>query len=99
MLNNSKEDYQKFVTKNNLPGYDCNLILREKGNKADTLLHHAKKNKVGLIVIGSRGRTDSAALLIGSVAEKLIALNNEIPMLILKKKGENMNFLEALFQV
>jgi nucleotide-binding universal stress UspA family protein len=99
MLHNAKEDYQKFIAKNNLPEYDCNLILREKGNRAVNLIHHAKKDYVGLIVIGSRGRTDSAALLIGSVAEKLITLNNEIPMLILKKKGENMHFLEALFQV
>ena len=49
--------------------------------------------------MGSKGRTASASILLGSVAEKLVQANNEIPMLILKKKGENMGFFEALFKI
>lgn len=99
MRNNALNDYQQFIQKNNFPEYPCELGLRGKGNRAEFLLEAAKKDGADLIMIGSRGRTDSAALLIGSVAEKLIDINNEIPMLVLKKKGENMRFLDALFRV
>ena len=99
MRENAEKDYQQFIRKNNLPEFPHEMALRGKGNRAEFLLEAAKKNEADLIIIGSRGRTDSAALLIGSVAEKLIDINNEIPMLVLKKKGENMRFLDALFRV
>ena len=99
MRNNAQKDYQQFIQKNNLPEFPYELGLRGKGSRAEFLLDAAIKDNTDLIIIGSRGRTDSAALLIGSVAEKLIDINNEIPMLMLKKKGENMRFLDALFRV
>ncbi|MEX2592990.1 MAG: universal stress protein [Anditalea sp.] len=99
MLNNAKEDYQEFIKKNNLPQFDCKFILRKDDNKAESLIDIAAKEGINFIIIGSRGRTDSASMLVGSVAEKLIDINNGIPMLILKKKGETMHFLEALFKV
>ncbi|HLT06984.1 MAG TPA: universal stress protein [Cyclobacteriaceae bacterium] len=99
MRENAQKDYQQFLQKNSLPEYPCKLSLREKGNRAAFILDAAKQEGADLIIFGSRGRTDSAALLIGSVAEKLLDINNEIPMLMLKKKGENMDFLEALFNI
>jgi nucleotide-binding universal stress UspA family protein len=99
MRNNAENNYQQFIQKNNLPQYPFKLGLKSKGNRAEYLLDAAKNDGADLIIIGSRGRTDSAALLMGSVAEKLIDINNEIPMLVLKKKGENMQFLDALFRL
>jgi nucleotide-binding universal stress UspA family protein len=99
MLKNAKDDYQEFIKKNNLPELDCTFILKKEDNKAKTLLEVAAKEGIDFIIIGSRGRTDSASMVIGSVVENLININNEIPMLILKKKGETMKFLEALFRV
>ena len=99
MRENAKKDYQQFVQKNRIPEYPCKLSLKEKGNRAAFILDAAKQEGADLIIFGSRGRTDSAALLIGSVAEKLLDINNEIPMLMLKKKGENMDFLDALFRI
>lgn len=99
MHENAQKNYQQFIQTNKLPEFPYELGLKGKGNRAEFLLDAAKKDTADLIVIGSRGRTDSAALLIGSVAEKLIDINNEIPMLVLKKKGENMHFLDALFRV
>lgn len=99
MLQNSKNDYKNFLKKNQLPQFDCEFILKKEDNKAKYLVEVATKQNFDFIIIGSRGRTESANLLIGSFAEKLIQENNKIPMLILKKKGENMHFLEALFRV
>lgn len=99
MLQNAKNDYEKFLKKNNLPHFDCEFILKKDDNKAKDFMEVANQTRIDFIIIGSRGRTESANLLIGSVAEKLIQQNNKIPMLVLKKKGENMHFLEALFRV
>jgi len=99
MRENARKDFKSFIRKNNLPEFDCQLKAKDKGNTAEFLLQSAKEEDVDLIIIGSRGRTDSAALLIGSVTEKLININNEITMLVIKKKGENMHFFEALFRI
>ncbi len=99
MRENSQKEYARFIRKHHLPEYDCQMVVRSKDNRAETILDAAKGAGIDLIVIGSRGRTNSAAMLVGSFAEKIININNEIPMLVMKKKGENMHFLEALFRV
>lgn len=99
MHENAKKEYESFVNKYNLERYDCQFVLKEDDPAANYILAAAKSSEVDMIIMGSRGRTDTAALLLGSVAEKLIQINNETPMLILKRKGENMTFLEALFKL
>jgi nucleotide-binding universal stress UspA family protein len=99
MEKNAHKEYQTFLAKHNLPHYDCKFILKEDDAAAKYIMAAAKNHQVDMVIMGSRGRTDPAAFLLGSVAEKLIQINNEIPMLILKKKGENMTFLEALLKL
>lgn len=55
----------------------------------------AKRRKADLIVIGAKGRSLAALVMLGSVTEKLIE-TTRIPILAVKKKGEGMGFLEAL---
>lgn len=99
MEKNARKEYETFLAKHKLPNYDCQFILKEDDPAANYILAAAKSHQVDMIVMGSRGRTGSAAFLLGSVAEKLIQINNQTPMLILKKKGENMSFLEALLKL
>ncbi|MEX2567237.1 MAG: universal stress protein [Cyclobacteriaceae bacterium] len=99
MLENAKKVYEKFIEENKLPALDCTFILKQKKDEVENILMYSMDHKIDLIIIGSRGRTQSAAILLGSVAEKMVDSNNEIPMLVLKKKGESMGFLEALFKI
>lgn len=99
MLQNAQKEYQQFIQKTKLPHYPCDFVLKDHQTNAEHILSSAQQQEADLIVMGSRGRTDSAAILLGSVAEKLVNINHEIPMLILKKRGENMGFLEALLKV
>lgn len=48
-----------------------------------------------MIVIGAKGRSLAASVLLGSVNEKLIETTH-VPILAVKKKGSGMGFLEAL---
>jgi len=45
----------------------------------------AKSHFVDLIVMGVKGKTDKDELLIGSVAEQLIAVDKDLPVLLVKK--------------
>ncbi len=99
MRENAKKDYKKFVSKHDHPELECELVLHDGEEIGHLLLEEAKKLDVDMILLGSRGRTKSAAVVLGSVAEKLVHANNILPMLIFKKKGETVGFFEALFRI
>jgi nucleotide-binding universal stress UspA family protein len=99
MKENAKNDFKKFVSKHDHPELECTMVLHDGENEGKLIMDIAKKIDADMIIMGSRGRTSSAAILLGSTAEKIIQANNSIPMMIFKKKGENMGFFEALFKI
>ncbi|MDN3669282.1 universal stress protein [Echinicola jeungdonensis] len=99
MHKNAITEYKSFIKKNKFKEYPCDFMLKGNDHNADLIYQDALKQKADLIIMGSRGRSGSAAILLGSVAEKVTFINHEIPLLILKQKGENMGFLEALFKI
>jgi nucleotide-binding universal stress UspA family protein len=99
MKENAKADFKKFVSKHNHPDLECEFLLNEGKNPGNMILDFAHEVQADLILLGSRGRTSSAAILLGSTAEKLISANKMLPMLVFKKKGETMGFFDALFKL
>ncbi|RPA66502.1 universal stress protein [Cyclobacteriaceae bacterium YHN15] len=99
METNARNDFQKFLAKHKIPEFECLFILKHDGNEGQFIIDTAKENGADMILMGSRGRTASAAVLLGSFAEKLVNANNKVPMLIFKKKGETMSFLDALMKI
>ncbi len=102
MKQNATNDSQTFlstleqINKANIH-FECTLDEDQK--PADKIHFYAEQAKVDLIIIGSKGRTAAAAILLGSIAEKLVGFNKHIPLLVVKQKGENLNFFEALFKL
>lgn len=99
MKENAKNDFKKFVSRHEKTDLKCEMVLHDGRNIAAQITDYAKKIEADLILLGSRGRTTSAAILLGSTAEKLISYNKLLPMLIFKKKGETMGFFDALFKI
>ena len=99
MKKNAKEDYKRFIKKFNHKKIKCHYVRNDGEDKGKALLEEALKLEADMILLGSRGKTKSAAILLGSVAEKLVNVNNLLPMLIFKKKGETIGFFEALFKI
>ncbi|PZX59872.1 nucleotide-binding universal stress UspA family protein [Algoriphagus ratkowskyi] len=99
MKDNAQEDFNRFIQKFNHTGLQCRFVLNDGEGQGKALLEEAEKIEADMILLGSRGKTKSAAILLGSVAEKLVTVNNKLPMLIFKRKGETMGFFEALFKV
>lgn len=96
MEGHAKNDFKKFFEKHNLETIDCLYKCKDDGNEGRFIIRVSLEEKADMILMGSRGRTASAAVLLGSVAEKLVNINNSVPMLIFKKKGETMTFMDAL---
>lgn len=99
MKDNAQQDFKRFIQKFNHKELNCHFVLNNGEGQGKALLEEAQKLNADMILLGSRGKTKSAAILLGSVAEKLVLVNNILPMLIFKKKGETMGFFEALFKV
>ena len=99
MKENAQEDFRRFIQKFNHKELECQFVLNNGEGQGKALLEEAQTLGADMILLGSRGKTKSAAILLGSVAEKLVLVNNVLPMLIFKKKGETMGFFEALFKV
>ncbi|WP_339812690.1 universal stress protein [uncultured Imperialibacter sp.] len=69
--------------------------LDEDDKPADVIFTEAKVQAADMIILGSKGRTMVAALLMGSVAVELLRANKEIPYMIVKDKKANMGFMQA----
>ena len=48
------------------------VVIRKSDDPADEILQYARGENIGLIVIGTHGRTGMAHLLLGSVAEHVV---------------------------
>lgn len=100
MQSHAEKDYQKFLSKNQFPhDLSCKYELNNDGKSAEMIYSYAESVGADLIVIGSRGRTAISAVLMGSIAEKLVYRDSDIPILIVKNKGENMGLLNTLLKI
>lgn len=70
--------------------------LDKNGKIIDLILEEARKKKVDIIVMGAKGRTTTSALFIGSKSERMIRINDNIPLVIIRKKGAVAGIFESL---
>lgn len=98
MRENAEKKYDKLVKDNNLEEAPLTPIFTfDKGDSHSELIYDkAKEYNCDLIVLGAKGRTFTTALLLGSVTEKLLRVNKEIPTLVAKEKDKEFNILEWL---
>lgn len=96
----AENECKKFLKKYQFPeDLKCTYINSSEGSKAELIHNHAVACKADMTVIGSKGRTLASAILIGSLAERLVFRESDIPVLVVKKKHENMGFIEAIFNI
>lgn len=98
MKENAVKDYTAFTDGMDLS--DLNLKTTYTLDKDDDVIgcisQEAKSNNADLIVIGAKGRTSATALFIGSKAEKLIPINSDIALLVVRPKGKKAGIREFL---
>jgi nucleotide-binding universal stress UspA family protein len=100
MKGHAKVDFNEFIERNDFPEeMECHYVLDDDDSPGDKIFQFASEQNADMIVMGSKGRTGLASILLGSVAEKVITYDSEIPLMIVKEKGENMGFLKALLKM
>lgn len=101
MRGNAEESFQDFIKDFNTKSVnlEARFELNDHESIAKKIYRFALKEKASAIAVGSKGRTQAAAILLGSISEKLIKLNQSIPQIVVKKRRHNMDFLEALLKI
>jgi len=98
MLENAKKKHATFIAETNLKGNTVNAeyVFDNEHTPGEVVNKFAHEVGATLIVIGGKGRTDASALFLGSTAEKLIGLDKDIPLLVVKDKKATFGLLEML---
>ena len=99
LLESAQLSFQSLKEKYHLKGINVRPLFVDDEHPADAIQEAAGNRGADLIVIGSRGRGSTAAeFVLGSVTEELIGILN-VPLLAVKRKGDGMSLLEALFNL
>ena len=98
MKKNAENDFQKFKKKIDSRGIKISEVysLDTNDNLASDIYDLAEEINPDFIVIGAKGRTATAALFLGSLAEKMVNEKMLHPLLVVRFKGKNAGLLETL---
>lgn len=101
MRTNSMKSFKKFTSQFDTTGANIEGIfeLLDDRNMAKSIYNIAVREKAGVIAVGSRGRNKTAAVLLGSIAQKLIKINTKVPLIVVREKKHSMDFLEAFLHL
>ncbi len=86
-LSDLKESFENFIHENlkNNNGKNINIdFIGENRKPYHALLNYLKREKADFLIMGSKSHSLFDAVLLGSFAEKIIAKNDSVPMLIVK---------------
>lgn len=76
-------------------GLECAFVQKNDDQSvAETIYQRAHSLDANLIIIGAKGRTLISKLFLGSVAQRLIKHDSDIPLLIVKRKKDTFDFWE-----
>lgn len=90
-----KEAYDQFLAPLNCQGVKVTPLFVESANVAHAIIRAAAEHAADLIVMATRGRSRSAAILLGSVTEETI-IETRVPLLVVKHFGARLGVLQAL---
>ncbi len=89
----------KFADEYNLDLSEVEKVFvydRDKSSPAILLQQEAQAREVDLIVVAARGLSGLSALFLGSVTEKLINLESDIPVLVVKEKDKSYSLINLI---
>lgn len=90
-----QQAYQAFLARFDLHDLAVQSVLTLHTKPAEAIKEVAKTHGVDLIVMGARGKSTVAAVLLGSVVEKVIRTTH-LPLLVVKRHGERTRCSEAV---
>ncbi|SEJ46419.1 Nucleotide-binding universal stress protein, UspA family [Cyclobacterium xiamenense] len=101
MLEHAETNYQKFIRKIDTKSIKIKPLYTkdQDDDPVEDIIQKALEIKADIIIIGAKGRTAATALFIGSLAERLIQMNDKVPLLVTRPKGKNAGILEYILEI
>jgi nucleotide-binding universal stress UspA family protein len=101
MLMHAEINFKKFIRKIDTKNIKITPVYTqdEDDDPVEDIISKAKEIKADAIIIGAKGRTAATALFIGSMAERLIQLNDQFPLLVTRPKGKNAGILDYILEI
>lgn len=101
MLMHAEINYKKFIRKIDVKKVKITPVYTQDDDDdpVEEIIAKAKEIKADAIIIGAKGRTAATALFIGSMAERLIQLNDTFPLLVTRPKGKNAGILDYILEI
>ncbi|AWW32278.1 universal stress protein [Echinicola strongylocentroti] len=98
---NAEVNYKKFIRKIDTKNLTITPVYTVDNNDdpVEDIILKAEELQVDGIVIGAKGRTAATALFIGSIAERLIQLNEKYPLVVTRPKGKNAGILDYILEI
>ncbi|MEO0469818.1 MAG: universal stress protein [Bacteroidota bacterium] len=86
ILINAQEYYEEWLEEVDLKGMDLAMAFEENilFNPARHIVEKAQNSEADLLIIGAKGHTAFTAFILGSVTEKVQALNEDIPLMVVR---------------
>lgn len=94
-------NFRKFIRKIDTKKVNISPVYTQDDDDdpVEDILTKAREIKADAIIIGAKGRTAATALFIGSMAERLIQLNDTFPLLVTRPKGRNAGILDYILEI
>lgn len=89
-------EFEACLRRADTSGVAIERIVRRAGDVPRAIQEDAATLRADLIVLGSRGRSATASVFLGTLPEKLI-WTTQTPMLVVKEKGEGAGLLRLIF--
>jgi nucleotide-binding universal stress UspA family protein len=101
MLMHAEINFKKFIRNIDTKNIKITPIYTQDDDDdpVEEIIAKAKEISADGIIIGVKGRTAATALFIGSMAERLIQLNEDFPLLVTRPKGKNAGILDYILEI
>lgn len=101
MLMHAEINFKKFLRNIDTKNIKITPVYTQDDDDdpVEEIIAKAKEIKADGIIIGVKGRTAATALFIGSMAERLIQLNEFFPLLVTRPKGKNAGILDYILEI
>jgi sulfate permease, SulP family len=96
-LAGDEEAFAIFQARIDLHGLDVCPVFEESSNVARTILRVAGEKNCDLIIMGTRGRSPAASVLLGSETEQVL-IETSVPVLAVKHYGSRLRLLQVLLE-